>query len=96
MKSTGIVRKIDELGRIVVPIEIRRTLGIAEKDPMEIYVEGSMIILKKYVPERLNVAVRKKRYVCESCKRELEEKRARQKQERAHSHTHNDNGQDDE
>lgn len=48
MKSTGIVRKVDELGRIVLPIELRRTLDIAERDPLEIYVEGNSIILKKY------------------------------------------------
>ena len=48
MKSTGIVRKVDELGRIVLPIEMRRTLDIAERDSLEIYVEGDGIILKKY------------------------------------------------
>jgi transcriptional pleiotropic regulator of transition state genes len=48
MKSTGIVRKVDELGRIVLPIELRRTLDIAEKDSLEIYVDGPSIILKKY------------------------------------------------
>lgn len=48
MKSTGIVRKVDELGRIVLPIEMRRNLDIAEKDPIEIFVEGDKIILKKY------------------------------------------------
>lgn len=48
MKSTGIVRKIDELGRIVLPIEMRRTLDIAEKDTLEVYVEGDSIILRKY------------------------------------------------
>ena len=50
MKSTGIVRKVDELGRIVLPIELRRTLDIAEKDELEIFVDGSMIMLKKYEP----------------------------------------------
>ena len=50
MKSTGIVRKVDELGRIVLPIELRRTLEIADRDPLEIYVEGSSIVLKKYRP----------------------------------------------
>ena len=50
MKSTGIVRKVDELGRVVIPKELRRTLGIVEKDPMEIFVEGDKIILKKYKP----------------------------------------------
>ena len=50
MKSTGIVRKVDELGRIVLPIEMRRTLDIAERDALEIYVDGDSIILKKYQP----------------------------------------------
>jgi transcriptional pleiotropic regulator of transition state genes len=50
MKSTGIVRKVDELGRIVLPIELRRTLEIEERDSLEIYVDGSQIILKKYEP----------------------------------------------
>lgn len=50
MKSIGIVRKVDELGRIVLPIELRRTLDIAERDPLEIYVDGSAIVLRKYRP----------------------------------------------
>ncbi|MED4533462.1 AbrB/MazE/SpoVT family DNA-binding domain-containing protein [Metabacillus fastidiosus] len=50
MKSTGIVRKVDELGRVVIPIELRRTLGIAEKDALEIYVDDERLILKKYKP----------------------------------------------
>lgn len=50
MKSTGIVRKVDELGRIVLPIEMRRVLGIAEKDQLEIFVEGENIVLSKYQP----------------------------------------------
>lgn len=50
MKATGIVRKVDELGRIVLPIELRRTLGIQIKDPIEIYVDGDYILLKKYEP----------------------------------------------
>ena len=44
MKSTGIVRKVDELGRIVLPIELRRTLDIAERDSLEIYMDGPSII----------------------------------------------------
>lgn len=48
MKSTGIVRKVDELGRVVIPIEIRRTLGIDIKDSMEIFVDDDKIIFKKY------------------------------------------------
>jgi transcriptional pleiotropic regulator of transition state genes len=50
MKSTGIVRKVDELGRIVVPVELRRTLDIELKDPVEIFVDGELIIFKKYSP----------------------------------------------
>lgn len=50
MKSTGIVRKVDELGRVVIPIELRRTLSIAEKDALEIYVDDERIILQKYKP----------------------------------------------
>ena len=55
MKSTGIVRKVDELGRIVLPIELRRTLDIAEKDSLEIYVDGASIVLKKYQPSCLSL-----------------------------------------
>lgn len=50
MKSTGIVRKVDNLGRLVIPKELRNILGIAEKDALEIFVEDDRIILKKYVP----------------------------------------------
>ncbi|GIP38333.1 AbrB family transcriptional regulator [Paenibacillus sp. J31TS4] len=50
MKSTGIVRKVDELGRVVLPMELRRTLGIEEKDPIEVFVDGDKIILRKYHP----------------------------------------------
>ncbi|HOV80219.1 MAG TPA: AbrB/MazE/SpoVT family DNA-binding domain-containing protein [Bacillota bacterium] len=50
MKSTGVVRKVDELGRVVLPIELRRVLGIEEKDPLEIFTEEDKIILKKYEP----------------------------------------------
>ena len=60
MKSTGIVRKVDELGRIVIPREIRNKFEIAEKDPLEIYVDGSSIILKKYEPN-------KDKLVCPKC-----------------------------
>lgn len=49
MKTTGIVRKVDELGRIVLPVELRRTQGIAEGDALEIYVEENRIVLQKYV-----------------------------------------------
>ena len=77
MKSTGIVRKVDELGRIVLPIEMRRTLDIAEKDALEIYVEGSSVILKKYKPSCIfcdstkDITVFKGKNVCTKCLKEL-------------------------
>ena len=77
MKSTGIVRKLDDLGRIVLPIELRRTLQIEEKDPVEIFVEDDMIILKKYQPSCLfcgdakDVISFKGRNICPNCLREL-------------------------
>lgn len=77
MKATGIVRKVDELGRIVLPIELRRTLDIAERDPLEIYVEGSSIVLKKYRPTCVfcdsvkDISVYREKNVCARCLREL-------------------------
>ncbi len=50
MKSTGVVRKVDELGRIVLPISIRQTMDIKEKDPLEIFTDENRIILQKYQP----------------------------------------------
>jgi AbrB family transcriptional regulator, transcriptional pleiotropic regulator of transition state genes len=73
MKSTGIVRKVDELGRVVIPIELRRTLGIDEKDALEIYVDVEKIILKKYEPACVfcgnasNVQHYKGKIVCHEC-----------------------------
>lgn len=77
IKSTGIVRKVDELGRIVLPMELRRTLDIAEKDPLEIYVEGPRIILQKHAPacifcgEAKEVVNFKGHNVCPNCIKEL-------------------------
>ena len=77
MKSTGIVRKMDDLGRIVLPIEMRRTLDIAEKDALEIYVEGSSVILKKYKPSCIfcdsskEITNFKGKNVCPKCLKEL-------------------------
>lgn len=48
MKNTGIVRKLDELGRITLPIELRRTLGIEDREPLEIFVDGDTICLKAH------------------------------------------------
>lgn len=50
MKSIGIIRKVDELGRIVLPIELRRTLDIAERDELEIYLDDDKVVLRKYEP----------------------------------------------
>lgn len=50
MKSTGIVRKVDELGRIVLPSELRKSLGIDVRDPLEIFTSNDRIVLKKYEP----------------------------------------------
>ena len=77
MKSTGIVRNIDELGRVVVPKELRKKLGIANTDPVEIYVEGEKIILTKYHPACHfcgsidGVVEFKSKIVCRTCIEEL-------------------------
>ena len=73
MKSTGIVRRVDELGRIVIPIELRNKLKIAEKDPIEIYVDGSSIILKKHEESCIfcestkNLSEYKDKLICSKC-----------------------------
>ena len=80
MKSTGIVRKVDELGRIVLPIEMRRTLDIAEKDALEIYVEGESIILRKYQPACIfcdnmkNVVSFQGKNICSDCLEKIKAK----------------------
>lgn len=80
MKSTGIVRNIDELGRLVVPKEMRKKLGIANTDPVEFFVEDDRIIVKKYLPvchfcgESDGVTEFKGKNICENCIRELKEK----------------------
>lgn len=77
MKSTGIVRKVDELGRIVLPIELRRTLNIAEKDSLEIYVEDDTIILRKFETRCVfcgnskNVVEYKGKNICPDCIRDI-------------------------
>ena len=80
MKSTGIVRKVDELGRIVLPIELRRTLGIEEKDRIEIFVDGESIILRKYQPACIfcdnakDIINYKGKHICPDCIRAMNEK----------------------
>jgi len=73
VKSVGIVRKIDELGRIVLPIELRRTLDLKEKDSVEIIAEGESIVLRKYQPNCIfcenskNLIEYKGKLVCSRC-----------------------------
>ena len=80
LKSTGIVRKIDELGRIVLPKELRMTLNINEKDALEIFVDNSMIVLKKYEPAcmfcgKMDDIVNYKGYnICKECVEKIHER----------------------
>lgn len=75
MKATGIVRRIDDLGRVVIPKELRRTMGIADGDPLEIFVDGDKIILRKYAPgcclcgnsERELLSLYPEKLVCKAC-----------------------------
>ncbi len=73
MKSTGMVRKVDELGRIVIPIEIRQNMDIKVKDPLEIFIDNDTIILRKYQPACIfcgnadNVVYFKDKRICSSC-----------------------------
>ena len=77
MKSTGIVRKVDELGRIVLPIEIRKIMDINIKDPVEIFTDDDKIILKKYQPSCVfcgnadNVVYFNNKRICTSCLEKL-------------------------
>lgn len=77
MKSTGIIRKVDELGRIVIPIELRRVLDIAERDELEIFMESDHIILQKYEPTCIFCASSqglisyKGKNICQNCIRHI-------------------------
>ena len=77
MKSTGIVRKVDELGRIVIPIELRNQFKIEEKDPIEIFVDGSSIVLKKYEKSCLfcgntkKLSTYKDKLICSKCLKQI-------------------------
>jgi transcriptional pleiotropic regulator of transition state genes len=77
MKSTGIVRKVDELGRIVLPIELRRTLDIEVKDQLEIFTDNDQIILKKYEHSCIfcgatnNLTTFKEKTICANCIKSL-------------------------
>ena len=80
MKPTGVVRQVDELGRIVLPVEFRRTLGIEKRDPIEINLEGDIITLKAYNPSCIfcgsteNIFIYHEKNVCEGCIDELRKK----------------------
>lgn len=77
MKSTGMVRKIDELGRVVIPMEMRRNMSIEDGDAFEIFVDGDRIVLSKYLPlcafcggsEDLLLYGGKK--ICKHCRQEI-------------------------
>lgn len=77
MKSTGIVRKVDDLGRIVLPKELRKILDIEERDPLEIFVDGSFIMLQKYEPSCIfcgnadGVTNYKGKNICSNCMADL-------------------------
>lgn len=77
MRATGIVRKVDELGRVVIPIELRRNLDIAEKDGIEFYIDSDRIILRKYEPACIfcgnadEVINYKNKRICKSCMTEM-------------------------
>jgi len=77
MKATGIVRKVDELGRIVLPSELRKSLGIEVKDSLEIYTSGDSVILKKYLPacvfcgEANDIITFKGKNICKNCLRQV-------------------------
>ncbi len=77
MKTTGIIRKVDELGRVVLPVELRRTLDIQERDALEIHMDGEQIILKKhecscvFCKSENNVVTFKGKTVCKKCIRSL-------------------------
>ena len=79
MKATGIVRKVDELGRIVLPIELRRTLNIEVRDPVEIFVDEETILLKKYTPACIlcgdadSLLEYKGKKICKACIKQLSE-----------------------
>ena len=77
MKDTGIVRAVDELGRVVLPKELRRTMNISAKDPLSIAVDGDAIILRKYEPDCVfcgstkDLIQYKGKTVCKACREAL-------------------------
>lgn len=80
MKSTGMVRRVDELGRVVIPKEIRDKLDIQEKDPIEIYVDGYSVVLRKFQSNCIfcgntkDLIEYKEKLICKKCLEKLKEK----------------------
>lgn len=80
MKSTGIVRKVDELGRIVLPIELRRSMDISEKDELEIFIENDHVVLRKvehsctFCGNKQNLQLFRNKNICRDCIRQMVEK----------------------
>lgn len=81
MKATGIVRRIDDLGRVVIPMELRRTMGIVEGDPLEIFVDGDRVILRKYLAgcvfcgSETGIKMIRGKMICNGCVSEIAESR---------------------
>jgi transcriptional pleiotropic regulator of transition state genes len=79
MKTTGVIRQLDSLGRIVLPIELRRTLDIGPKDMLEIFVEGTSVILRKYEPDCLfcgsghDLFSYREKMICSRCLKEMKQ-----------------------
>lgn len=78
MKSTGITRRLDELGRIVIPIDLRRRLEFNEREKLEIYIEGNKIILQVYnnrcsfCSSSQDLELFKDKYICQRCKSDIQ------------------------
>lgn len=79
MKETGVTRSLDSLGRVVIPIEIRRHFGIIEDDRLEFYVEDDKIIMKKFInsctfcDSRDDLTKYKGKYICPECLSEIKD-----------------------
>ncbi len=77
MRATGYVRRLDDLGRVVIPIELRRVMHLEERDALAVYVDSDCVVLKKYAPtcvfcgEARDVALFHDKYICPNCLEEL-------------------------
>ncbi len=79
MKATGIARRIDELGRVVIPKELRRNLGIEVRDPVEMYIKGELMFMTKHLPACIfcesteDVKLYREKLICKACMKNLKE-----------------------